>query len=350
MIGICAPYKRCEATTAALRLADFAVSRSLGVKFLGIGLREQGIHRAWDSRISTAKGEGVYHWARGCKYLVWFDHQPALLKQAKLVAEKATHCLVPLWHRLSKFSLDDFDFYSRVVCPLKSTYKQFVAQGLSNSAPKRLVWCGWDAGLEPVQRGRLVAEGQIHFYVPMDSYAMDEVGLHTLCVLDDLLKAYPHLHVRLDCAKSWPRLARRTVQQYVATWAPRLHCSYHTSLLTQVTYFHNADWTFLPAVRGDIGMTALRSQACHVPVVAYDISPFSDVVRNCKDGLLMACDTSSNWLGAPIAIPSLAHALESLGLAAEDEHCLHECRKVPWQAAKRMAGFTAFWSKEFGVE
>ena len=349
MIGICAPYDRCEATAAALRLADLAVAQSLSVKLLGTGVLQPGIHPYWNSRVHSAKGDGAYHWAKGCKYIVWFGHYPELLKKAKLSGgEKVQHCLVVLWHLLDSHITEGLRGYDRIVCPTKAAYRQFVEAVLGDQDTKRLKHCSWDAGIEAVQRGKTCEPGKIRLYVPMDSNAIDEVGPFTVTVLDELLKANPALHVTMDCAKSWPRKVRKELVHRFQHAIGRVVSVHRSSLLQQISLLHAHDLMFMPAIRSNIGMTVLRALTCHVPVIAYDVSPFSELIQDGKNGLLVRCDVGSNWIG-PIACPNLLHTLSTVGEAVEDDAWLNECRRQDWKLAKRSTAFSAFWRLEWSV-
>lgn len=349
-LGIYSPYQRSETTLSALRLADFALSSSFQVRLLAPSPAERNLHPYWDQHVRIAKGNSPYYWAKGCQYIVWFDHHPQLLAKARLVADKATQCLVPMWHRLPRMDSAQFALYDRVVCPLRTVSGLLVELGLIDpEAGRRLQWCAWDAGVEPVQRAGLVESGVIKLYVPIDSATIDESGAFTLRVLDELLKIAPHVTVTVDCTKSWPRKIRPAIRDLVTCWRGRLKVIYRSSFPEMQMQFHDHDWTFLPCLRANTGIVALQSLACHTPVIAYDVEPFGKLIRSKENGLSVNCDLGSNWLGASMAAPRFVDTLEALRTALRDEHMLDICRHRAYKLDKLASQFAGFWRKEWGV-
>ena len=348
-LGICTPYRHSEITAAALRLADLAVSHSMSVRILGDGHIERGVHPYWDAHVRSPKANGVYQWAQGCDYLAWFTYNPTSLSQAKLLTEKRPHVLVLLPHHMPRLSADQLQDFSRVVCPSHIAYQGCVERIFGAENFKHLSRCPWDSGISPVKRKGQVEEGKTKIYIPLDSSTLDEVGPFVLRVANELLCWRTDVHVTLSCAKTWPKRVRRDIAAFLTTWQGRFRVTYRQNLVEQATALHVHDWTFLPSVRADIGMTAILSLACHVPVIAYDIEPFSSVIRNRHSGFLLPCEIGTNWLGMPIADPQLASTLTGLQSLLTEVN-LTNLRLREWRIESNAKAFTKFWGNEWGLD
>jgi hypothetical protein len=55
-LGICAPYRRCETTLSAIRLADLGRELAMSVKFLAVGPVQKGVDHYWDKHVSETMG------------------------------------------------------------------------------------------------------------------------------------------------------------------------------------------------------------------------------------------------------------------------------------------------------
>lgn len=348
-LGICTPYRHSETTAAALWLADLAISRSMTVKLLSDGPIQRGVHPYWDTKIHSPRDKGVYHWAKDCDYLAWFSYHPALLARAQLVSEGRTHALVVMPHQLPRFAAEDLVDYQRIICPSRAVYQGCVENVFGEENFKHLAWCPWDSGIEPVKRRGLSEEGKTKLYVPLDNTAVDEVGNFVIRVVNELLCWRDDLEITLDCAKTWPRQMRRELAAFLIFWSGRLRVQYRQTLLDQVTAFHTHDWTYLPSLRGNVGTTALVSLACHVPVIAYDIEPFSSIVRDRRSGFLLPCELCTNWIGMPIAEPQLASTLAGLQTCLTEVN-LTNLRIRDWKLEARTRAFAAFWEHEWGLD
>jgi len=349
MIGIFAPYQRGEVTAAALRLADFAMAQGYDVRLGTTGSIDKNVHPFWDNNsrsVKSVKGDKVYTWAKGCEKIIWFDYNSKIQHKARLTAERAKFFWVPMWHRMSMEEPPNLDDFFRIVGPTAG-HLGTLSKAFPGFEREKATWCFWDSGITPIVR---VFDGKIpRFYIPMDKRAVDETSLFTLRLVEELMLTSPRCLVTLDSDKTWPRRARKELKRLVNRWPGRLRLCLRTSLVDQIQHFHRHDWTFLPAVRSDLGITAMRSLACGTPVITYDVAPFSDLIRDGHRGLLIATDKTTNWAGAPIAVPSFGNTLNVLTHASSPEVMQH-CTSQDWKLPRHQEQFERFWKAQFEVD
>jgi hypothetical protein len=346
-LGIYTPYGRGETTMAALRLADLALAMAMNVSVISSGPIEQGVHPYWDSRVRSSRGNGVYLWAKGKDVLYWFGVNEEHFRKATLVAELASNCLVPMWHRIPECHEKMLFQFDRVVAPSRQIQRNLIDEVFQMDAGT--LCCTWDSGLDPVRRSHQIFSGTARVYVPMDGLAIDTVGNFTLHVLGEALRQKPNLIVTLDSDKSWPRQLRRDIRRLMLESAGRLHVVGKSGLRDRQTHMLCHDWTLLPQTCHDTGYLALASLACCTPIIAYDVNPISEIVRSTHHGLLMKCDVRTNWLGAPTALPLATTLLDTICKVVDEPGLLHRCRRASWSLDERQKRFIEFWSYEWNL-
>jgi glycosyltransferase involved in cell wall biosynthesis len=107
--------------------------------------------------------------------------------------------------------------------------------------------------------------------------------------------------------------------------------------------FHSHDWTFIPAIRADFGIIAARSLSCGAPVIVHDIPPFSGMIRNRREGILIPCEVTMNRLGAPTAVFNPFAVVEILGQIMDRDGLVEELRSRDWELEKRKKVFDNCW-------
>lgn len=363
MIGICTPYRHCETTVAALRLAELAVGCGLNVRLLGIGVIERGLHPYWDCRVRSAKDDGVYLWAKGRQQLVWFDCLPSYRSKADVVAEKAKHVLVLPHQHFPYESGPQLGSY-RVVCPSRNAY-QIALQLFYNRLEDhtRLTWCRWDSGLPTVPQAPS-SQRNLRLYIHLDNSSILRTGLFFVRIAGELLRAFSGSQVTLDCDKAFEPDCREELHEICHYHEPRLRVRYRTPLLDQLQLLRDHDWTFEASRRLEFGMTILRSLSCGTPVLAYDLAPSSEILSSKRrNGLLLPIVPEPARLGIPTGIGGVGEAcccdvnyplgygetLDWLVTRLRNDLLLERCRQGNWQLESRRETFERFWREQWGV-
>jgi glycosyltransferase involved in cell wall biosynthesis len=346
-LGVCAPYRRCETTLSAVRLADLGRELAMNVKFLSCSATQQNVDYYWDRRVKKDSGDAVYKWAQGCSHIVWFDGNESTYAKAFLVSPGARHWYVPMWHKVTKDERISPHGEARLVCPSRDGKSDLA----SYAGGEKATWCLWDSGLDPVTPAQKCDSETVSIYVPMSSHAIDETGLLVLRAILDLVKLFPNVSFTVECAKSWAKSGRSILRKIRNECGTRFRFGYGLSPLHHVRRMHAHDWTWIPSTRVNTGIVAQRSLACGTPVIVYNVSPHSEFVVDGGNGLLMDCDIYSNWVGAPVAGPRFISVVNTLAKAIVGERELHsKCQKTTATREKQHAKqFRLFWAKEWGV-
>lgn len=352
-LGICAPYRRCEVTLSAIRLADLGRELAMNVKFLADGPVQKGVDYYWDKYVRSDKGDHPYRWAAGCTHIVWFSNEESIYQKAFLVSPGARHWHVPMCHNMEESDRISPQAGERIVCTSKKTKDEILGgvYGEDAASSKKITWCLWDSGFDAVTTSHIREIDCLFIYVPISPHVIDETGLLVLRAILDLLKLFPRVHFTVDCGKSWPKGARRFIREMTSKYEKRVDFNHTLSPLTHVRRMHEHDWTWIPSTRVNTGIVAQRSLACGTPVIVYDIDPYCEFVTNEVNGLLVECDIYSNWVGAPVAGPRFVSVVNTLAKAITGERELHsKCQRMTMSREKQHSKqFRLFWAKEWDV-
>ena len=170
---------------------------------------------------------------------------------------------------------------------------------------------------------------------------------------------FPEVSVTLDCAKSWSKRSRVEIKRMSDRWKSRLSVKYRTALPDQLKDIHTHDWTFIPSPRVNIGVMAMRSLSCGVPVIAFDVPPLGELLSSPRNAALIPCELSFNWLGAPSAYSQAPQIMKTCVDALDKGKEVVPTKKGDssvtespdsWQLHKRQRAFSVFWAQLWGVE
>jgi len=211
-----------------------------------------------------------------------------------------------------------------------------------------VTWTRWDAGLPP-QPLRPATAGQNRLLVLATTHAIDECGTGLLSALDVLLTDEAAVTVTLTATKTWSRRDRRRITVLGRNYGRRFRHEPAGPWDAQVERLARHDWLVLPDVRGDFGVHAARATACGVPVIAHDVEPFSELVHDGRNGLLVPCELYSNWLGAPAAAFTAAGLIARMRTAAGEPARRAALLANDWRVAEHTAAFTTAWLGYLGL-
>lgn len=364
MLVILAPYGRNEVTAAAVWLADLAVTHGRPVRLLSLGAHEVGVHPFWDERALRTGGlrlphrqdqrrdliQTVQRAVAGATHVVWFEPLHELLTAARAGAPRAVQLLVPSIGRLRASTVPALRLFDRLICPTGGSCKAIHDLVFDGRPPteRSLTWQGWCPGIPPVRRRGYLEDGRIKALVYCDTASIDECPGSVLYTIEHLLEEIDNLYLTVFSTKSWSRRDRSRWRQLLQRWAPRLTVVRRASLVEQVGLFHAHDWLVCPGTHADLGMVVVRAQACGMPVLCYNISPYSDAVAHGNSGHLVPCEIVINWLGAQRALANAEvfsqHAVRALSSA----EALAKMQAVEWHLGLVASFFDAQWSAWLG--
>jgi glycosyltransferase involved in cell wall biosynthesis len=350
MIGIVTQYGRNETTTAALRLADLALSLGLDVRLVATSLKESHIHPFWDHRVRSSRGDGIYRAIHGCTHVVHFEVDRVVMAQVNLVAEKAVQILVPRWHSLHHSDVALVKEFDYVVCPGKTCDQIIQRELFKNCDAPNLLWGKWDSGIVSVRREGTVQDAKIRVCFFCDASAIDFCATMLFHVINELLTTIPRLEITVLSTKTWPRRERREMRRSHARWGARLVWKPVGHLIEQAQEFHDHDWIVLPSIRADFGINVSRILACGAPVIAYNVEPFSELIAHKSNGLLIPCEIGTGALTAPYAIPCASAMLRTCQGAFSNNHALFSIQQKNWNLTEMHKAVTRLWANLWGLD
>lgn len=349
MIAIITPYNRCEATTAAIRLGDLALSLGHTCQLVLCGRSEGGIHPYWDKEVLKTHGpDELYSAVRQCSSVVHMLSHPGIYdlfsSMTSYNREAARQIVVPSWNAFhQEIVVESLSSYDRIVCPSKASHEMVSGLLDPKFSPGNCTWCRWDPGIAFTPKRGTVAPGRIRACVYCDASAIDYCGAMIIGLVADLLGAHRMLDVTVLSIKSWSRHDRTEWRNMQRIGGRRLSLQSRPTLPELNRIFHAHDWTVVPAVRGDFGVAAARSLTCGTPVIANAVAPFSEIVTDRFSGLLVPCELRGHTAGAPLAVPAIGNWLAACGDAFSSTDLLLELQGKNWNLGARKNAFDAVW-------
>jgi len=349
-IGIYANYDRTNQTAGAVRLAGLAQSLAYSVSYLSAGRSDSELHPYWDGRVLKAKKENVRRWVNLSMTCVWFKPHLNRYRGVMEGCQSRRHVWVPGWHTLSEKDLGHAAYYDRIVCPSREMADNLAdrLEARGTKLTRGIEHINWTSGVSPMRKTQVCRPDRLKVFVPVDNYTMHRFGRQMLATLDALLDALPHVDVTLATQRPGTRLARGRIEQMCRDYFGRF---WHRCRLTsdeQLGRMHEHDWVWIPDVRSDNGLPAQQALAVGVPVIAWDISPLSEVIHDGWTGVLVPCNKTYNWLGAPTANWNGKELASALHVSLSSEYPLHTLRALDWPVGVAEDKFGRYWRDVLG--
>jgi hypothetical protein len=105
------------------------------------------------------------------------------------------------------------------------------------------------------------------------------------------------------------------------------------------------DWTILPGVRSNFGLSVSSALAGGTPVICHDVHPFCDTVRHHENGLLVPCEVKAGWFRSPMAIPQLGTWFETCRSALLGNEKLLDIQTNDWKVDEAYDAFSGVWDR-----
>lgn len=356
MIGIVTPYARCEATAAAIRIADVCNAYGEEPRLIAVGPCALPVHPYWDRRVwSTFEAQptvwkprlerAFYIGAQDCRLFVHLQSGPRAVARASLVEGIAPHYLVPCWHHLAIDDIRDLSNYDFVVSPTKALH-DFIGTKCEPRNADSLTWTRFDAGLPFAKVER---DGPLHVGFWVNGAAIDSGGFGILRCIETLLATHTTLRITTLYSRTWPENDRRCIRRLLTAFPGRFTAVRLDSFQVLTRLLHQLDWVVLPWPRSDFGIAVARSLACGVPVVTYDITPFNELIRHKHNGYLIGCELQlTAGTEAPAAIPNTSAMVELCQQLFADRKAWTEVRRHDWKVEQHTQTFNAAWAKILG--
>jgi glycosyltransferase involved in cell wall biosynthesis len=315
-IGIHAPYTWDESTQLGCTLADLAMRVGVGVSWLSYQSHEVGVHYRWDPLVLSSKRQSFEPWLSDCSQVIWFDVLREKLLYSRHCGKK--NILVPLWHRLTPEHLSDLHLFDEILCPHEAVYKLLMAYAAGGPPTRNnMQVVPWDSGLPFVTHGRGTVGRRI--LVPIEAYTAQTIGPLLLSMLQMLLDFDEELQLTLSYSKSWSHSALSGLSGLLRQHPQRVRILKRPSWTDRLEAYHSHDCVFFPNLRENTGAMAIEAICCRRPVVAFDFSPFAEILTAGQDAVLIPCEIRRNWIGSPEAVVNAFDLAEQLRRVTESK-------------------------------
>lgn len=303
-IGIVQQYRRHDSVYASMRLGDFVgrLGHEVAVYSHGPTRRVPNLHHDWDDRVVSERAQGFDTFLSKC-HVVVFPEAPTPDAVARANRQGAkTVCLAP-WDCLPPGSGEAFRICDQVVCPAEAQ-ADLVREYFQL---ENVLYVPWDCGL-PITRkaGEDVSSERARVLFPLHCTLPQRTTPELLAVaVMEVVEACPWVDATVTITPK--SMAAHSLSNVRRVLVP-------PSKGGTVTVLEDASgWSRTPLVYGrhdlvvsaseimGFGMVILESLCMGTPVVAYDVPPNSEVLKQGVNGVLVPCDLAFNDRLVPFA-------------------------------------------------
>lgn len=335
------PYQRTDTTRAALRLADFLVDSGWLTRVICVGAKADGVCPVWDRQVTTDPAA-----AADATLSIYFVYGAELIERAMSVAPRARHIYVPPWHSQPAVGITTgYPPYHLTVCPSLTQAQLWPRIFAGQIDPELVRGILWDAGWSPlVREGRLLDRG-LAVLVGADAPTPDDTPFVPLVTAAAILEHLSSATVTLWASGSWPRRARRMIRSLLRHYGPRLTYVARPSRSQWRDLFLRHDCYVETAPRSSFATGVAAALVSGIPVVAWDVPPFSEFVRPEQTGWLVPTDRATDRHGAVSALAAVSpFAARVVRYLQQTDAVIRLQPAVAQFAHDLTATFAAFWS------
>ena len=339
--GIYLDYACDDMTAAALRLAGLFQRNAHQVNFLSSRM-QQFVHSLWDRQVLSCRETDIARWTRSSNECVWFQYDAKRFREAMATRSGRKHILVPKWHDLCQSDFDWLGIHDTIVCssPRMEACVQQAMRETSVRCPVKFTY--WSAGLRQVTKHGYL-HGHPRLMVAIDDFTMRKHGDSFIQALCGLLLRQPRLIVTVVAEGDWPARFHNVLFHLLCEFDERIAIKCHLPMDQRLVEIHQHDWLWVASVRGTTGFPVQDALACGVPVIAWDVEPFNELVLDGWNGHLIQTGCTESEIGAPTAAWESAPLALELYQAFRSEEKLIFLQEQDWLLKAQEDDFRGFW-------
>lgn len=341
-IGIYAPYGWEEATYMAGSLMEWA-TRHLGyrVSYMAPAAFEPGVHYLWDEQVLDGAKHSFKVWASNCAQIIWFSLSPTKLETAINLGCKNT--LVALPHRLSAGDLPLLGRFDRIVCPTRPVFEALSTQRIA----KNVHHLPWDCG-QPILDKEGKRSSVTRILATIDTPTAKVQGALLCYLLRVLLDGNPNVQLTLIYSKNWPRHAIIALHELEDLHEGRVTAVRKPTHCQRLELLRESDWVFCPSTRDNSCFHALEALSAGCPVIAYNASPYNELLQSMHNACLASCNLSKGFMDTPVIQPNTRELLDTLCEVTASRSVLNMLRGNIWaELETRRRDFQGYWTKQW---
>lgn len=309
-IGIVQQYRRHDAVYAAMRLGDFLnrLGHDVLVYSHGSTRRVPNLHPDWDARVVSERREGFDAFLSKCHAVVYAEPPPpAWVSDGNRHGAK-TVCLAP-WDCLPPGAGEALRICDAVVCPAEAQADMV----RDHFQLDNVLYVPWDCGL-PVTRkaGEDVSSERARVLFPLHCTLPERTTAEMVALTAmQVVEACPWVDVTVTITPKC--MSAHSLSNLNRVLAPPSKggtvcvLEDHSGWSRTPLVYGRNDLVVHPAEIMGFGMVALESLCMGTPVVAYDVSPANEVMRQAVNGILIPCELGFSDRLVPFVKPDWEH-------------------------------------------
>jgi len=271
-LGICTPYRRCEETQVALRLAQWAEDRDIDVSIRPTTTSPARLGVPHDDDARACRDMKFTEWARQCSTIIWTASP--IYEQVEWALKHKIHSIIyALWLSTEAYDMEALKIADAVLVP-----NQFAANGLQGPMPgQRIIYAPYDPGVPPVAKDPRLQCEQRWVFLPLFDREPYKTEMTVVEVMGRMLYEFDDTILTVAYNASTLALhARRRLDQFSKYFGPRVRQLAAVPLARRAPMFQYHDLTVWPVHWDDVGIIGLTSMTVGTPVIAFYYPPLSE--------------------------------------------------------------------------
>jgi len=340
-VGLRIPYQRCDATFIAIQPAKVAQEMGFDVEIMSRDRPASVLLSGWDRLVLRNSKLSYEDWIKtGLGCLLYTE--PSVMEEitsASAIGVKP-YCLV-CWNSITEAESKLMSSFTRLICPSRCVKELLVDKlKLSNA-----VACPWDPGVPITQDLRDVAEDNVAVLWPIEN------GRSSLGFLDTFelfLRRCPFVWATVIYYSDLSSAVVKDLRRLALSQSGRVELIKNPSWDKQQILYGHHDLTIWPTLTENVGLVGLCSIYMGTPVIAFDHPLVGEIVSDGKNGILVPCNLSYNWLEVPCVDPDYSLFGDYLVQVVSDVELLTRLRRTTANGLqRRRKQFQSFWRGMF---
>ena len=275
MLGIFTRYCFCEATYAALRMAQWASARNMEVSICPSNPTPPQLGYAWDRKVAETSRQQFTDWAKSCEYVLW-THTP-YYEQIKWAANhKIKTLILAPWNHFDRGQRDALKTAGIVLCTSRERANHLKRKWYVANP----IYLPWDNGL-PIVRRSPRESNYVVVLLPMFDREVFRMEATAMELAGRLLYYHDNV-ILLACYNS------STIASYAKRRLKEFRRCFGEDRVRELRNVHpndrhfvymQSDITLWPCHSVGFGMVGVDSLSMGTPVAAFAYSPVTEILQ-----------------------------------------------------------------------
>jgi len=298
--GISLRYHQCEATWAAIQLAELAREAGIHVRLYADDVCNRELSPYWDAHVTDGRKVPFDEWMMGCTRVIWTT-PPSQLCLDRVQHRGIETQLLADWELIQEEDADVVARLDSMILPHRCVAEAMCRWASMIDGHFYPYLLPWDVQL-PITKPQKFREPEM-VYMPLHDSQAAKITLMVFNVLHAILTHMPKVSVTLTGGARWSLKSLRAVNALRRHHGSRIQFIRKPDACRRLQLLTEADVMLWPACYENFGIIGLEAITMGVPVLAWEIPPMTEFLRHNHNAVLVPCDVQYNWLGVPCVHP-----------------------------------------------